>query len=136
MKSLKQKPFMVVIPLYVVFFLVAILLCGCGGGGGSESSSGTGGGGGGTGGGTGTIGLAWDAVTTNADGSQCNDLGGYKIYYGTTSGHYGTPIDVGNVTTYDLTGLTSGQRYYIIATAYNVSDSESGYSNEVSGAAE
>jgi len=42
--------------------------------------------------------LAWDPNTES-------DLAGYKVYYGTTSGKYGTPIDAGNVTTYTLTGL-------------------------------
>jgi hypothetical protein len=74
------------------------------------------------------IGLAWDA---NEEG----DLAGYKVYYGTTTGTYGSPIDVGNVTTYILTGLTSGQRYYVAVTAYDTSDNESGYSNEVNGVA-
>ncbi len=34
--------------------------------------------------------IAWDPNTES-------DLAGYKVYYGTTSRNYGTPIDVGNV---------------------------------------
>jgi hypothetical protein len=64
-----------------------------------------------------------------------SDLAGYKVYYGTASGTYGTPINVGNVTTYTLTGLTNGQMYFIAVTAYDTSDRESDYSNEVSGTA-
>ena len=41
----------------------------------------------------------------------------------------------GYVTTYNLTGLTKGQTYFIVTTAYNTSNNESGYSNEVSGMA-
>ena len=72
--------------------------------------------------------LAWDANTES-------DLAGYKVYCGTTSGTYGTPIDAGNVTTYTLAGLTLGQTYFIAVTAYDTSTNESGYSNEVSGSA-
>ena len=72
--------------------------------------------------------LAWDA---NAE----PDLAGYKIYYGTASHSYGTPINVGKVTNYTLTGLTAGQTYYISVTAYDSSSNESDKSNEVSGIA-
>jgi len=46
---------------------------------------------------------------------------------------YDHSIDVGNITTYTLTGLTQGQTYFIALTAYDTSHNESGYSNEVSG---
>jgi hypothetical protein len=69
--------------------------------------------------------LAWDPNTES-------DLGGYKIHYGTTSGNYSVHIDVHNVTTYTVTGLTDGQTYYLAATAYDTSGNESGYSNSVS----
>lgn len=91
---------------------------------------------------TATIRLAWDRVTTNADTTPCDDLAGYKIYYGTASQQYGTPINVvlANLSdplapTYDLTGLTAGTTYYIAATAYDTSWNESVKSTEVSGAA-
>jgi fibronectin type 3 domain-containing protein len=71
----------------------------------------------------GTIKLVWDP-------SSGPDVAGYKIYYGTASRTYSPGIDVGNVTTYALTGLIKGQRYYIAVTAYNRSDRESGFSNE------
>lgn len=72
--------------------------------------------------------LSWDPNTES-------DLAGYKIYYGVSSGSYGSPVNVGNVTSYTLTGLTPGQTYFIAATAFNTLNNESGYSNEVSGAA-
>ena len=77
------------------------------------------------------ISLAWDP---NSEA----DLAGYKVYYGVTpGGPYNSPgsprIIVGNTSTYVLTGLTSGQTYYVVATAYDTSNNESGYSNEVSG---
>jgi len=61
------------------------------------------------------------------------DLDGYKIYYGTSPGNYGPPIDVGDVTSYSLSGLTEGVRYYIALAAYDTSDNESGKSGEVNG---
>ncbi len=59
------------------------------------------------------------------------DLAGYKLHYGLASRSYDTVINVGNQTTYTLTGLEVGPTYYIAATAYNTSGLESGYSNEV-----
>ena len=70
--------------------------------------------------------LAWDANTES-------DLAGYKVYYGTSSKSYAGSVDAGNVTTFTLTGLTQGQTYYIVVTAYNTSSNESGYSSEASG---
>jgi hypothetical protein len=79
------------------------------------------------------INIAWDANTEL-------DLAGYKVYYVTASEYYGgfrTPINVGNVTSYTITGLPQGQTYYIVVTAYENATpaNESGYSNEVRGAA-
>ena len=74
-------------------------------------------------------------ITLSWDPNSESDLGGYKVYYGTASRTYGTPIDVGNVTTYPLAGLTQGQTYFITVTAYDQSKNESSYSNEVSGVA-
>jgi hypothetical protein len=71
-------------------------------------------------------------VTLSWNPNSESDLAGYKIHYGTASGLYTFHLDVHNVTTYTLTGLTAGQRYYFAATAYNASGSESGYSNQVS----
>jgi hypothetical protein len=59
------------------------------------------------------------------------DLGGYKVYYGTSSGNYTVLKNVGNVTTYKVGNLSSGL-YYFAVTAYDTSGNESDYSNEVS----
>ena len=64
------------------------------------------------------------------------DLGGYKIYHGTSPGNYGQPTDVGKVTAYALSGLAEGVRYYIAITAYDTSNNESGKSEEVNGMAQ
>src|SRR5205085_7771374 len=71
--------------------------------------------------------LAWDPNTES-------DLAGYKVYIGTASGVYTTTIDVGNVTTYTVTGLAPGATYYFVVTAYDTGGLESGFSNEVSAA--
>ena len=83
----------------------------------------------------GDVTLMWDANTET-------DLAGYKIYYkidqggepydGTGIIEGGSPIDVGNVTEFNLTGLDlKNNNYYFVATAYNEAGFESDYSNEV-----
>ena len=73
--------------------------------------------------------LAWDAVTDPR-------LSGYRVYFGTAPGTYsqsaGNGVNVGNVTTYTVTGLSSGTQYYFAVTAYDGSNNESVFSNEVS----
>jgi hypothetical protein len=59
-------------------------------------------------------------------------LAGYKVYVGTASGRYGSPITVGNVTSYVISNLTLGNTYYFVVTSYSSSGAESAYSNEVS----
>jgi hypothetical protein len=68
--------------------------------------------------------LAWDP-------NNEPDLTGYKIYYGSSSRTYGAPINVGNVTTTTLTGLDPTMTYYFAVTAYDSSNNESGFSNEI-----
>jgi len=85
---------------------------------------------------TGVLPFAWAAQIRLAwDANDEPDLVGYKLYYGTVSHSYGTPVNVGNVVDYTLTGLTQGQTYYLSLTAYDSSNNESDHSTEVSGAA-
>lgn len=113
----------------VLLLLLFLITVGCGGGSGdSEGTVDSPGGSGSLGSSGGTLSLAWDADTEP-------DLAGYKLYYGTVPGVYDHSVDVHNVTTYTLNALTQGQTYYIVATAYDTSHNESGYSNEVSGTA-
>lgn len=81
---------------------------------------------------TGAATLAWTAPTTNSDGTQINDLLGFKIYYGTAHAAYGVSIDVGGNTSYQIDNLAAGTTYYFTVTAYNTSGIESDYSLEVS----
>jgi hypothetical protein len=71
-------------------------------------------------------------VRLNWDPNQQTDLAGYKIHYGTKSRTYSNTIDVGNRTSYSVTGLAPGGTYFFAATAYNAKGGESSYSNEVS----
>ena len=72
--------------------------------------------------------------TWNANSES--DIAGYKIYAGTATGTYNlsnSPRDVGNVTTgyFDVqTGF--GSQLFFALTAYNTSQQESSFSNEVS----
>jgi hypothetical protein len=110
----------------LIFFL--LIFAGCGGG------NGGGNGGGGNGSSGGTINLGWNPNTES-------DLAGYRVYYRTSLGAYDNWIDVGMGTssggliTYSLTNLTKGQTYCIAVTAYDTSNYESGFSNEVCGVA-
>jgi len=110
-------------PIYLLLLALAFLtLSSCGNGGGGTSTQEEGG--------PGTATLSWDAPTTNADGTPLDDLVGYKIYYGTSSGNYTESIDVGNVTNYQVKDLLSGTKYYVAVTAYDATGKESDFSNE------
>ena len=54
------------------------------------------------------------------------------VYYGPAAGTYTSSIDVGNTTSYTVTGLTEGVTYHFVATAYDASHTQSGASNDVS----
>ena len=69
--------------------------------------------------------LAWDGVAHP-------EVTGYYLHYGMASRGYSNRIPVGNVTSYTVSSLVSGQRYYFAVTAHNAELAESHYSNEVS----
>jgi len=66
--------------------------------------------------------------------STSADVAGYKIYRGTASGAYGAAIATlsRSVTTYQAMGLQLNTTYYFVVTAFDGSNNESTYSNEVS----
>lgn len=68
--------------------------------------------------------LAWDA-------SSSSNVISYGIYYGCVSRTYTNRTEVGNVTNYTITNLSSTATYYFSATAINDIGLESDYSNEV-----
>ena len=71
-----------------------------------------------------SITLAWDR-------SQDTDIAGYRVYYGTSSGHYAKVISVGSQTTCTITNLEPGRTYYFVATAYDTNGNESTFSQEI-----
>lgn len=90
-------------PLYIliaVFVFIAPVGCGDGGGPGASSTSGTGGG------------VA------------------YKVYYGNSSYSYTTTLNVGNITSYTVIGLSSG-KYYFNVTARTADGKESFFTREL-----
>ena len=76
--------------------------------------------------------LVWNPPTTNVDGTLLVDLAGYGVYHGTSSLNYTWDDDVGDVTTYEIDGLTPEITYFFAVTAYDTSWNESEFSNEVS----
>ena len=75
----------------------------------------------------GTVNLAWAATTTP-------HLSGYRIYHGSSSRTYaqtpGNGINVGNRTSYTISGLNAGQKIYFTVTAVDAWGRESPYANE------
>ena len=100
-------------------FAIAGLLTACSGGGGGAAAAGSA-----SSGAPGTVALEWEAAA-GADA--------YRVYYGTSAGVYEQSFSVGNTTTYTLTNLGSGTRYFIAVAAVEwLGGSESDWSNEVS----
>lgn len=60
---------------------------------------------------------------------------GYRVYYGVETGNYSETIDVGNQTSYQITGLDPDTVYYFTVTAYDQEGRESGYTPEVTSGA-
>ena len=55
------------------------------------------------------------------------DVAGYRVHYGTSSGQYGLTANVGNQTSYDLSNLYlyEDEVYFIAITAYDCAGNES-----------
>ncbi|MBK7662047.1 MAG: fibronectin type III domain-containing protein [Sterolibacteriaceae bacterium] len=72
-----------------------------------------------------SIGAAWNP-------SPGDNVGGYFLYVGTSSGQYDFKINVAGDTQFTVVGLPTAARYYFAVTAYNFQRAESGFSNEAS----
>jgi hypothetical protein len=78
--------------------------------------------------GAGSATLSW---TSNSEA----DLAGYKLYVGTAPGRYtyaGSPVIIGLMGSYTISGLPMGQTYYFALSAFDSSGNESALSSEVS----
>ena len=71
-----------------------------------------------------SVSLAWDP-------SVSPNISGYRVYLGLLSRIYQPPIEIGNQTTYTVTGLGPGTWFFAV-TAFDVDGNESDFSNEVS----
>lgn len=76
------------------------------------------------------------AVLVTWDANNEPDLAGYNVYWGLTSrnvppGFYSDKQDVGDVTSFEISGLLQGSTYYFAITAYDTAANESGFSQEV-----
>jgi hypothetical protein len=79
--------------------------------------------------------LEWTTPTTHQDGSPLSpsDIGGYRLYYGTTPGTYLDSIETGTATSVLVPELhiPAGRVYYVSVTAFADGGLESGHSNVV-----
>ena len=74
--------------------------------------------------------FAADVALTWAASTAAN-VGGYKVYYGISSGVYTASVDAGKKTSYQISGLKQGTPYYFAVTAYDLTKTvESGHSTE------
>ena len=78
----------------------------------------------------GSMSLSWTAPTENTDGTALTDLGGFKLYFGTSVGNYPNSVRIDNpsINTYLVENLLP-DTYYIVATSFNTAGIESSYSN-------
>jgi hypothetical protein len=75
--------------------------------------------------------MSWTIPTERTDNTPLNNLAGFNIYYGQTSGDYGNKMTVSNpgLTTYMVENLSSGPWYFVI-TAFDANGLESNPSGE------
>ena len=57
---------------------------------------------------------------------------GYRVYWGTATGTYGSSAQAGATTGYTIGSLQPGFTYYFAVTAYDASGAESAFSAEAS----
>jgi hypothetical protein len=104
--------------------ILLLVITGCSGGGGNSYSPPTG-----------SVELDWILTSTYTDGSTLSptDIGGYKIYYGTSPGAYIDYRDIGNTTSIQVPSLNlpAKQIYYAAVTVYDSEGYESAFSDEV-----
>jgi hypothetical protein len=82
----------------------------------------------------GDVSLTWVAPSTRTDGSSLDmsEIGGYKVYMGTTDDNLEQVLDLADssISDYVVEGLATGD-YYFAVTTYDTEGNESSYSNIV-----
>lgn len=76
--------------------------------------------------------VAHQNVILSWNPSTVTNVAGYKIYLGTTSQSYSTNLNAGSATNITLNGLSSGATYFVAASTYDASGTESPLSAEIS----
>lgn len=79
---------------------------------------------------TGSATLSWTPPTQNTDGTSLTNLAGYRVVYGRSSSSLDQTIQIASagLSTYTVTGLTSGTWYFAVK-AYTSAGAESNVSN-------
>jgi hypothetical protein len=115
----------------LIFATLTYLLSGCGGSGSGGGGDASGSDGVSSGKGPGNALVSWTPPTQNTDGSNLDDLAGYRIYYGRSSGNYSDTIDIDNLglASFLVEGLDE-TTWCFAMTAVNMSGVESDYSEE------
>jgi hypothetical protein len=79
----------------------------------------------------GSVTLSWAIPTTRTDGSvlTLSDIGGYRVYMGTSSSNLEMIVDIndGSTNSHSITTLPAGT-YYFAVTCYDMDDNESTFS--------
>jgi len=77
--------------------------------------------------------LAWDPPTNNTDLTPLlpEQIGGYRLYWGSVSRAYTGSVNVGNVTSAWLSNLLADTTYYLSGTTYSTQGTESAYCEEL-----
>ncbi|MDQ1284465.1 MAG: hypothetical protein QG620_813 [Patescibacteria group bacterium] len=76
--------------------------------------------------------MVWAGQLTLAWNPSPSPAVGYRLYWGTSSGNYSQSANAGNIDHYTVDGLAEGETYYFVVTAYDISENESDYSEELS----
>lgn len=77
--------------------------------------------------------VSWDLPTTNADGTDLNDLAGFNVHYGQESGNYSEVVVIYDDTATSLLidDLEAGSWFFAVS-AFDLTGNQSALSSEVS----
>jgi hypothetical protein len=78
-----------------------------------------------------SVSAALPSITLAWNPSPANNIAGYRLYLGLSSGTYATSLDVGATTNATLSNLTPGTTYFFAVTAYDTNNLESPFSGEI-----